>query len=101
VEEKLVEAAINAGTGAIIAVVIIYLAYRLILKLVTGMGAEVVKSFTAQADALTRQAASMESLTNSLQEYVLRDNEDHRDIKIMLRVLIDRSERNLERTLQE
>ena len=89
-EEKLLEAVINAGVGALIAIAIIFLAYKLASALLLKVGAEMVGAFRAQAEAMTRQAVSMEGLTKSLSEYVQRDNSEHREIIILLKVIADR-----------
>jgi hypothetical protein len=49
-----------------------------------------VSAFKGQAEAMTRQAESMEGLTKSLQEYVMRDNSEHREIIILLKVVNER-----------
>lgn len=89
-EETLYKAAISAGVGGIIALVIIYLAYRLLSELMTKVGADMVSAFQSQATAMTRQAESMEGLTKSLQEYVTRDTSEHREIIILLKVANER-----------
>ncbi len=89
-EEKIIEAAISAGVGGLIAIVIIYFTYRLASMLLLKVGTEMVGAFTAQAAAITRQADSMEGLTKSLREYVERDNSEHREIIILLKVMNER-----------
>jgi len=104
-EEKLLEAVINAGVGALIAITIIFFTYKLVSTLLVKVGTEMVGAFKGQAEAMTRQAVSMEGLTKSLSEYVLRDNSEHREIIILLKVIAERlthlEERNgnSERTL--
>ena len=89
-EETLYKAAISAGVGGIIAVIVIYLAYRLASDMMLKVGTEMVGAFKGQAEAMTRQAASMEGLTKSLQDYVTRDNSEHREIIILLKVMNER-----------
>ncbi len=89
-EQKIIEAAISAGVGGLIAVVIIFFTYKLASNLLLKVGSEMVGAFKSQAEAITRQATSMEGLTKSLQEYVTRDNSEHREIIILLKVMNER-----------
>ena len=89
-EQKLLEAAISAGVGGLIAIVIIYFTYKLASTLLLKVGAEAVGAFKAGAEAITRQAVSMEGLTKSLQDFVARDNSEHREIIILLKVMNER-----------
>lgn len=94
-EEKLLEALISAGVGGVIAIAIIYFTYRLASTLLLRLGAEMIGAFKEQAEALNRQAQSMEGLSASLQNFVSRDNGEHREIIILLKVLGERFD-NLE-----
>ncbi|MEK6744282.1 MAG: hypothetical protein AABZ15_11750 [Nitrospirota bacterium] len=89
-EEQLFEAVINAGVGALIAIAIIFFTYKLVSALLLKVGAEMVGAFKGQTEAMTRQAVSMEMLTKSLSDYVLRDNSEHREIIILLKVIAER-----------
>ena len=89
-EEKLLEAVINAGVGALIAIAIIFFTYKLASMLLVKVGTELVGALKGQAEAMTRQAVSVEGFTRSLQDYVQRDNSEHREIIILLKVIAER-----------
>jgi hypothetical protein len=91
-EQKIYEAAINAGVGGLIAALIIFLTYKLVTKLLTDVGLKMTTAFTAQAEALTRQAVSMEGLTTSIQNFVNRDNGEHREMLVLLKYIAQRSQ---------
>ena len=75
-EDKLIVAALDAGVGGMIAAMIIFLAYKLAGKFLGGTN-----------EALTRQAIAMEGLTDSIKEFVSRDNNEHKEILIMLKLI--------------
>ncbi len=81
------------GPGAVIAGYIIFILY----KLANTLGLEFIKVQREQAQALARQAQSMEGLTGSIQSFVNRDNQEHKDMMIMLRIVVDRLERRFEK----
>jgi hypothetical protein len=91
-EQKIYEAAINAGVGGLIAALIIFLTYKLVTKLLTDVGVKMTAAFSSQADALTRQAVSMEGLTKSIQDFVVRDNGEHREMLVLLKYIAQRSQ---------
>lgn len=94
-EEKIVEALISAGVGGIVAIVIIYFTYKLAREVLLKIGSQVAVSLESAGSALTRQAQSIEGLSRSLQEFVARDNAEHREIIILLKVISERFD-NLE-----
>lgn len=85
------------GPGAVLAGVLIYVGYMLLLKLadklIDKFGNEFIVAQKAQAEAMTKQALSLEKLETCIQGILVRDDRDHQDIKIMLKVVIDRLER--------
>lgn len=86
-QTELVKAVINAGVGGTIAALIIFLIYKLTSRLIMELGSKMVAAFEAQAKAIERQSSSMESLTTSIQEFVNRDNSEHREMLVLLKYL--------------
>jgi hypothetical protein len=86
-EGELLRAAVNAGVGGAIAGLIIFLSYKLVSRLIMNIGMRMVAAFEAQADAISKQANSMEGLTNSIREFVGRDNSEHREMLVLLKYI--------------
>jgi len=87
IETELVGTLINAGIGGAIASLIIYLIYKLVSRLALDVGMKMVHAFESQADAITRQAQSMEILTESIKDFVGRDGSEHREMLVLLRFI--------------
>jgi hypothetical protein len=83
---------IDWGPGMLIAALMLYGLYRL----VKGIGLKIVAALEKPAEALTQQAQSMDRLTTSLDQFVTRDQIEHREIIILQKVILDRIE-NLKR----
>lgn len=75
------------GPGILLALFMLYGFYKLLFKIAMGVGLKIVA-------ALEKPAASMDRLTSSIQDYVNRDQNEHRQIMIMLKV-ISKSVENL------
>jgi len=73
------------GPGSVIAAFIIYVLYRL----ANSLGLKFIEAQLQQADALARQAQSMERLQVSIQGFVTRDNNEHREMIILLKVVAE------------
>ena len=86
-ESEILRAAFNAGVGGAIAALVIFLAYKLVSRLAMDVGMKMVHAFESQADAITRQAGSMEALTKSIQDFVGRDSSEHREMLVLLRFI--------------
>jgi len=86
-ETELIGTLINAGVGGAIASLIIYLIYKLVSRLALDIGMKMVHAFESQADAITRQAQSMEILTESIKDFVGRDGSEHREMLVLLRFI--------------
>lgn len=86
---KFCDSIIDHGPGMVIAIVILYGVY----KLFKALGLRFVSSMEDQAKALTIQADSMKTLTGSLQDYVGRDQGEHREIIILQKVILGKLER--------
>ena len=69
--------------GLVIALVMLFGAYRLLAK----YGAAFIESQKVQATALGSQAASMTSLTSSLSSFVMRDNGEHQEMVILIKLM--------------
>jgi hypothetical protein len=79
----LVEAFVNAGVGAFIALIVLIGLYRIAHRL----GIEFIRAQQAQAEALAQQARSMEGLKESIHIFVTRDNSEHREMLVLLRFM--------------
>lgn len=69
------------GPGAVIAGMMIHALYKLADK----FGGKAVEAQTAQAVALAAQAKAMEGLQTSLQEFVSKDNGEHREMLVLMK----------------
>lgn len=78
---KLLESLINWGPGAVLAGVMMIGLYRLADK----FAGKAVDAQTAQAVALAAQAKAMEGLQTSLQEFVSKDNGEHREMLVLMK----------------
>jgi len=87
-EDALVRALVEAGTGACFALVILVGLYRLAGRL----GTRFIEAQQGQAEALGRQAQSMEALTHSIQGFVTRDDSEHREMLVLLRFIAQRQQ---------
>ncbi len=75
--------AIKWGPGILIVLVMLYGLY----KLIQGIGLKVVGALEKPTQALMTQAQSMDRLTNSIEEYVHRDTNEHQEIIILQKVI--------------
>jgi hypothetical protein len=71
------------GPGALIAGFMILAFY----KLARGVGISFVEAQQDQAKALGRQAQSMEGFQTALSVFIARDNSEHREMIILLKVI--------------
>ncbi len=74
------------GPGLLLSIVMIYAGY----KLVHSVGMKIVGALEKPTAALTTQADSMDRLTGSIQDYVARDRNEHREMIILLKVNAER-----------
>lgn len=82
-EFAFMKALLNAGVGAFIAVVVLIGLYRI----AHNLGLEFIKAQNAQAEALAKQAVSMEGLRESIGGFVNRDSSEHREMLVLLRFM--------------
>jgi hypothetical protein len=69
------------GPGALIAGLIIFAIYKLADK----FAGKAIEAQQAQAVALGNQAKAMESLQQSMHDYVNRDNNEHREMLVLMK----------------
>jgi hypothetical protein len=77
------------GPGAIIAGLIIFALYKLALR----FGGEFIETQKRQAEALGAQAQAMTNLTKSIEGYMSRDNAEHKEMLIMLKLIWEKTEK--------
>ncbi len=80
---QLCASAIDWGPGLILAIIMLFGLF----KLIKNVGLKVVAALEKPAGALSQQAQSMDRLTNSIQDYVNRDQSDHKEIIILQKVI--------------
>jgi len=95
-ESGIVNSFIDAGTGALMALIILVGLYRMANRL----GLEFVKAQKLQAEALARQAQSLEGLRESIQNFFMRDNSEHREMLVLLKYIAQKQE-EMERLRRE
>lgn len=88
------------GPLLLIILVMLYGLYRVILKIVnsiqkmlTGIGKDVILALDRPTEALSKQANSMDRLTGSIQEYVGRDQTEHHEMILLLKVISNKVNR--------
>ncbi len=77
------------GPGAVIAAIIIFALYKLASK----FGGQFIAAQERSANALGAQAQAMTALTKSLECYMSRDNAEHKEILIMLKLIWEKVEK--------
>jgi hypothetical protein len=77
------------GPGLLLAVVMLFGLY----KLIKGIGLKIVAALEKPTQALMTQAQSMDKLTGSIQEYVSRDQTEHKEIILLLKVISNKVNR--------
>jgi hypothetical protein len=82
------EALMNAGVGAFIAMVILTGLYRI----VRGLGEKFIEAQHRQAEAQGAQAQSLAGLTASIREATGKDNTEHREMLTLLRFIAQRQQ---------
>jgi len=75
------------GPGLLIALIMLYGLYRLLLGLGEKVGIKILGALEKPTDALSQQAASMDRLTMSIKDYVGRDTNEHQEIIILQKVI--------------
>jgi hypothetical protein len=85
--------ALRWGPGLLIAIVMLFGLYKLLLRMGKDVGMKIVTALEKPAAALNQQAASMDKLTNSIQDYVGRDQLEHKEIILLLKVISNKVNR--------
>lgn len=91
--EALIQSIIDHGPGMVIAVIILVGLFRLF----KDVGLKIADSAHQMASAVEVQTESMKSLGNTFQQYVSRDNTEHREIIILLKVIGEKFDKMEER----
>lgn len=76
---------VDQGPVFLLAVIMLYGLYRLI----KGIGLKMVAALEKPAEALNRQAQSMERLSDCIQSSVNRDQLEHKEIIILQKVILE------------
>jgi hypothetical protein len=84
------------GPGLLIALVMLYGLYKLLLRLGEKVGLKILGALEKPAAALNQQAESMDRLTISIRDYVSRDQYEHKEMIILQKVILQKIE-NLKR----
>jgi hypothetical protein len=80
------------GPGLLIAVLMLYGLYKLLLRLGKDVGMKILGALEKPAAALSQQAESMDRLTTSIKEYTGRDQYEHKEIMILQKVILEKIE---------
>lgn len=75
------------GPGLLIALIMLFGLYKLLLRLGEKVGLKILGALEKPAEALSKQASSMDRLTTSIQNYVGRDGNEHQEIIILQKVI--------------
>ena len=75
------------GPGLLIALIMLYGLYRLLLRLGEKVGIKILGALEKPATALNLQAEAMDRLTGSIKDYVGRDTNEHQEIIILQKVI--------------
>lgn len=89
-EIEILQSLIFWGPGAVIAVLIIFALFKLGQKAIgttKELGLEFIRAQQEQAQAMGRQAQSMEGLKDSIEGFVHRDNSEHREMLVLLKYI--------------
>lgn len=86
-EHEIVRALVDAGSGAVIALVMLVGLYRI----VRGMGGSFIEAQRRQAEALGAQAQSVAGLTMAIQDFVKSDNTEHREMLLLLKLITQKN----------
>ncbi len=78
------------GPGLLIALIMLYGLYRLLLHLGKDVGMKIVGALEKPSSALHLQAEAMDRLTGSIKDYVNCDRSEHREMIILLKLISDR-----------
>jgi len=78
------------GPGLLIALVMLFGLYKLLLKLGEKVGGKILGALEKPSSALEKQAVAMDRLTDSIKDYVICDRSDHREMIILLKLISER-----------
>lgn len=78
------------GPGTLIAALILYGIYKILLKLGRDVGVKIVGALEKPAEALNKQAESMDHLTGAIEKFMSIDRYEHREMIVLLKVIAGR-----------
>lgn len=81
-EQELLRSAIQWGPGMVLGIIILFGLYRL----AKTVGMKLVASSE-------KQAIAIEGLTKSIEDFMARDNSEHREMIILLKVIMEKIEK--------
>lgn len=86
--EDIIRMTADWGPGLLIGVLVLWGLYRL----AQGVGMKMVAASEKQAEAMAKQAHSMEGLKDSIHEFVMRDTTEHREMLVLLKFIAQRQQ---------
>jgi hypothetical protein len=92
-EQEFLKAIVNTGSGAVIALFMLVGLY----KIANRLGTRFIDAQVEQAEALGRQAQSMEGLTQAIQDSIKKDNSEHREMLVLLRFIAQQQHKHSRR----
>jgi len=81
------------GPGLLIALVMLYGLYRLLLRIGEKVGIKIIDALEKPAAALDKQALAMDRLTDTFRDYVTCDRAEHREIIILQKIILEKIDR--------
>lgn len=81
---ELIKILADLGGTVLIAAIVMYLIYKALIR----VGVPLVESQQRTAAALGQQAQCMADMQKTVDQYVCRDNDDHREILLSTQVVI-------------
>jgi len=81
------------GPGLLIALIMLYGLYKGLIRLGEKVGLKILSALEKPAAALNQQAEAMDRLTTSIQSYVNRDQTEHHEIILLLKVISNKVNR--------
>ena len=85
-EQEIWKSLIFWGPGMVLAIIILYGLF----KLANTVGLKFIATLKDQACSMAAQATSMENLSKSIEIFCQRDNSEHREMIILLKVIANR-----------
>jgi hypothetical protein len=87
----MVKGLINLGSLTLVAIGGLIVLYKLLARFMV----QFIEVQRKHVEAETRMSDSLKIMSESVAAFIGRDNKEHNDLKIMLKVLLDRHERQI------